>query len=102
MIELKKELIAPQLKYQDDIPHEEIRKITRDRMVEDVKQRKELLYEYYWERNYPYTPTTHALLTDRYKFIRYQGIWDLDEFYDMLEDPDETRNNTYYIVNGSP
>ncbi len=59
---------------------------------EDVDWRKELLYEYYWERNYPYTPTTHALLTDRYKFIRYQGIWDLDEFYDMQEDPDETRN----------
>jgi N-acetylglucosamine-6-sulfatase len=59
---------------------------------ENVVWRKELLYEYYWERNYPYTPTTHALLTDRYKFIRYQGIWDLDEFYDMQKDPDETRN----------
>jgi N-acetylglucosamine-6-sulfatase len=59
---------------------------------EKVDWRKELLYEYYWERNYPYTPTTHALLTDRYKFIRYQGIWDLDEFYDMQEDPNETRN----------
>ena len=59
---------------------------------EDVEWRKELLYEYYWERNYPYTPTTHALITDRYKFIRYQGIWDLDEFYDMQEDPNETRN----------
>lgn len=59
---------------------------------ENVEWRKEILYEYYWERNYPYTPTTHALLTDRYKFIRYQGIWDVDEFYDMLEDPFETRN----------
>ena len=58
----------------------------------DVDWRKELLYEYYWERNYPYTPTTHALLTDRYKFIRYQGLWDLDEFYDMQEDPHETTN----------
>jgi len=54
--------------------------------------RKELLYEYYWERNYPYTPTTHALLTDRYKFIRYHGIWDLNEFYDLQSDPEEVHN----------
>lgn len=59
---------------------------------EKVDWRKELLYEYYWEWNYPYTPTTHALITDRYKFIRYQGIWDIDELYDMKEDPFETKN----------
>jgi len=59
---------------------------------EKVNRRKELLYEYYWERNYPYTPTTHALITDRYKYIRYQGIWDLDEFYDLQSDPEETTN----------
>jgi N-acetylglucosamine-6-sulfatase len=57
-----------------------------------VPWRDELLYEYYWERNYPHTPTTHAILTDRYKFIRYHGIWDLDELYDMQTDPDETTN----------
>ena len=54
--------------------------------------RKELLYEYYWERNFPQTPTRHALRTDRYKFIRYQGIWDIDELYDLREDPLESRN----------
>jgi len=59
---------------------------------EKIDWRKELLYEYYWERNYPYTPTTHALITDRYKFIRYQGIWDLDEFYDLQSDPEEITN----------
>lgn len=58
----------------------------------EINWRKELLYEYYWERNYPYTPTTHALLTSRYKFIRYHGIWDLDEFYDLQSDPNETKN----------
>jgi N-acetylglucosamine-6-sulfatase len=57
--------------------------------------RKELLYEYYWERNFPQTPTQHALRTDRYKFIRYQGIWDVDELYDLAEDPLETRNLTF-------
>ena len=54
--------------------------------------RTELLYEYYWERNFPQTPTMHALRGDRYKFVRYQGIWDLDELYDLAEDPLESRN----------
>ncbi|HNY40296.1 MAG TPA: sulfatase [Bryobacteraceae bacterium] len=54
--------------------------------------RKELLYEYYWERNFPQTPTIHALRGDRYKFIRYHGIWDIDELYDLQEDPLESRN----------
>jgi N-acetylglucosamine-6-sulfatase len=59
---------------------------------EPTEWRKELLYEYYWERNFPQTPTQHALRTDRYKFIRYQGIWDVDELYDLQEDPLESRN----------
>jgi N-acetylglucosamine-6-sulfatase len=59
---------------------------------EEINWRTELLYEYYWERNYPYTPTTHALITSRYKFIRYHGIWDLNEFYDLKLDPDESTN----------
>ena len=54
--------------------------------------RRELLYEYYWERNFPQTPTMHAIRGDRYKFIRYQGIWDVDELYDLSEDPLESRN----------
>lgn len=59
---------------------------------EKVPWRKDFLYEYYWERNFPQTPTMHALRGDRYKFIRYQGIWDLDELYDLQEDPTESRN----------
>lgn len=54
--------------------------------------RRELLYEYFWERNFPQTPTIHALRGDRYKFIRYHGIWDIDEIYDLQEDPLESRN----------
>jgi N-acetylglucosamine-6-sulfatase len=54
--------------------------------------RKEFLYEYLWERNFPQTPTIHALRGDRYKFIRYHGIWDIDELYDLQEDPLESRN----------
>jgi N-acetylglucosamine-6-sulfatase len=58
----------------------------------NVPWRDALLYEYFWERNFPHTPTIHALRTDRYKYIRYHGIWDLDELYDLQEDPNETRN----------
>ncbi|HYO83723.1 MAG TPA: sulfatase [Bryobacteraceae bacterium] len=54
--------------------------------------RDALLYEYYWERNFPHTPTIHALRGDRYKYIRYHGIWDLNELYDLQEDPLEARN----------
>lgn len=57
--------------------------------------RSELLYEYYWERNYPQTPTMHALRGEQYKFIRYHGIWDVDELYDLKEDPLETNNLIY-------
>ena len=57
-----------------------------------VPWRDTLLYEYYWERNFPHTPTMHALRGDRYKYIRYHGIWDSDELYDLQEDPMESRN----------
>ncbi|WP_288338732.1 sulfatase [uncultured Sphingomonas sp.] len=54
--------------------------------------RDELLYEYYWERNFPQTPTVHALREDRYKYMHFHGIWDIDELYDLAEDPHETNN----------
>lgn len=59
---------------------------------ETVPWRSFLLYEYYWEHNYPMTPTMHALRSDRYKYIRYHGVWDTDEFYDLENDPDEAHN----------
>ena len=54
--------------------------------------RDSLLYEYYWEWNYPQTPTVFALVGNRYKFIRYHGLWDTDELYDVRTDPHETKN----------
>ncbi|MEM7698243.1 MAG: sulfatase [Verrucomicrobiota bacterium] len=54
--------------------------------------REAVLYEYYWERNYPQTPTMHAVLGERYKYIRYHGIWDVDELFDLENDPEERIN----------
>lgn len=54
--------------------------------------RKFLIYEYYWERNYPQTPTTHAVIGEDYKYIRYHGIWDQDELYHTKSDPRERTN----------
>jgi N-acetylglucosamine-6-sulfatase len=59
---------------------------------ERVPWRAELLYEYYWERNFPQTPTMFALRTDAYKFIRYYGLWDVDELFDLRADPLEMNN----------
>ena len=40
----------------------------------DVPWRDHMVYEYSWEWNFPATPTTSALRTDRYKYIYYHGI----------------------------
>jgi len=60
-----------------------------------VPWRDSLLYEYYWERNFPHTPTIHALRGERYKYIHVYGVWDSDELYDLQNDPLETNNLIY-------
>jgi N-acetylglucosamine-6-sulfatase len=57
-----------------------------------VPWRDALLYEYFWEWNYPQTPTVLAIRGDRYKYIRSHGVWDTDELYDLREDPSEQHN----------
>jgi N-acetylglucosamine-6-sulfatase len=59
---------------------------------EDVAWRDWLLYEYYWERNFPQTPTVHAIRENRYKYIHFHGVWDIDELYDLQDDPLESNN----------
>jgi len=52
----------------------------------------DFVYEYYWEWNFPMTPTTFAIERDRVKYIQYHGIYDLEELYDLDKDPDEMHN----------
>ena len=54
--------------------------------------RDRVFYEYYWEMDFPQTPTMFGIRTERYKYIRYHGIWDTNEFYDLSQDPNEMRN----------
>lgn len=54
--------------------------------------RDTIYYEYFWERPFPQTPTVHAIRTAQYKYIRYHGIWDLNELYDIKNDPQEMNN----------
>jgi len=58
----------------------------------EIPWRDAVFYEYYWEWNYPQTPTVHGVRTDRYKYMHYHGIWDIDELYDLQNDPDEMHN----------
>ena len=54
--------------------------------------REEFVYEYYWEHPFPHTPTVFALRGDRYKYMFYHGVWDINELYDLQLDPDEQHN----------
>ena len=57
-----------------------------------VSWRDRIFYEYYWEYEFPQTPTMHGVRTDQYKLIRYHGIWDTNEFFDLKNDPFEKHN----------
>ncbi|HID77742.1 MAG TPA: DUF4976 domain-containing protein [Planctomycetaceae bacterium] len=58
----------------------------------DIPWRDHILYEYYWEWNFPATPTLFAIRTERYKYVFYHGIWDRNGFYDLQTDPVERHN----------
>lgn len=47
---------------------------------------------YYWEAAFPQTPTMFAIRSERYKYIYYNGTWDINELYDLQEDPYEMNN----------
>lgn len=55
-------------------------------------KRDKVFYEYYWESSFPQTPTTFAVRSDRYKYIYYNGVWDINELFDLQNDPYEMNN----------
>jgi N-acetylglucosamine-6-sulfatase len=54
--------------------------------------RNRAFYEYYWEYDFPQTPTMFAVRTDRYKYVYNYGGWDINELYDLQTDPEEVNN----------
>ncbi len=58
----------------------------------DIPWRDYFLYAYYWEKNFPMSPTVFSLRSDKYKFTTYYGLWDTDEFFDIQTDPEEQTN----------
>jgi N-acetylglucosamine-6-sulfatase len=54
--------------------------------------RREFLYEYAWEQDFPYTPTVVGLRTDTHALMNYPGIWDIPELYDLRGDPEQIDN----------
>ncbi len=54
--------------------------------------RHSFLTEYFMETHYPRTPTWQAVRTDRWKYIHYTELNDMDELYDLKADPYEMKN----------
>lgn len=52
----------------------------------------DFIYEYYWEYNFPQTPTTFAITRGNIKYIQYYGVYDTDELYNLEKDPEEMHN----------
>ena len=59
---------------------------------ETIPWRDYFLYVYYWEQNYPQTPTHFSLRGEQYKYTTYYGLWDTDELFDIQADPEEQDN----------
>lgn len=58
----------------------------------EIPWRDYFLYVYYWEKNFPQSPTVFSLRSDKYKYSTYYGLWDTDEFFDIQADPMEQKN----------
>ena len=59
---------------------------------QEIPWRDWFLYVYYWEQNYPMTPTHFSLRGEQYKFTPYHGLYDTDELFDIQADPMEQNN----------
>ena len=59
---------------------------------DSTQWRDKIFYEYFWEYDFPMTPTVFGVRTDKYKYVRYSGVWDQNELYDLEKDPNEINN----------
>ncbi|GMW02435.1 MAG: sulfatase [Candidatus Hydrogenedentota bacterium] len=59
---------------------------------ESVAWREAFLYEYFWEASFAQTPSVLGVRTKTHKLMRYHGIWDRCELYDLVNDPEEMNN----------
>jgi arylsulfatase A-like enzyme len=55
-------------------------------------KRDKVFYEYYWESAFPQTPTCFAVRSGKFKYIYYNGVWDINELFDLEADPYEMNN----------
>jgi arylsulfatase A-like enzyme len=71
----------------------------------DPQGRESWMYEYFWEKPYPWDPTQYGIRSRRYKYIRYPDVGSTDpdypmkppelpaeELYDLQNDPLEMKN----------
>jgi N-acetylglucosamine-6-sulfatase len=54
--------------------------------------RREFIYEYAWEQDFPYTPSIVGLRTQTHSLMQYPGVWDIPELYNLQDDPEQRRN----------
>ncbi|MEL1249291.1 sulfatase family protein [Aurantiacibacter gilvus] len=61
-------------------------------ITDDQWQPDDFIYEYYWEWTFPMTPGTFAIIRDNLKYIQYYGVYDIEELYNLEDDPEEMHN----------
>jgi N-acetylglucosamine-6-sulfatase len=54
--------------------------------------RRDFIYEYAWEQDFPYTPNIVGLRTQTHSLMQYPGVWDMAELYDIRKDPEQIDN----------
>jgi N-acetylglucosamine-6-sulfatase len=59
---------------------------------ENAPGRKSILTEYFQEKIVPAVPDWQSVRTERWKYIRFPGLDDMDELYDLANDPHELKN----------
>jgi arylsulfatase A-like enzyme len=54
--------------------------------------RRDFVYEYAWEQDFPYTPNIIGLRNETHSLMSYPGTWDIPELYDIRADPEQSAN----------